>query len=55
VGERLGHWYEVVPKIFICSLISAIVIHKLYDLCVFLLKKGVEAAKAEKEATAVEK
>lgn len=51
VGDRLAHWYEIIPKVFICSLICAIIIHKLYDLCAFLVKQGVEAIKSEKNAT----
>lgn len=50
VGVKLGHWYEIIPKIFICSLISAIIIHKLYDLGAYLVKQGIEAIKAEKNA-----
>lgn len=50
LGAKLEHWYEVIPKVFICSLISAIVIHKLYDLCEYLFKQGVEAIKAEMNA-----
>ena len=50
VGVKLSHWYEIIPKIFICSLISAIIIHKLYDLGAYLVKQGIEAIKAEKNA-----
>ena len=50
VGVRLSRWYEVIPKIFIFSLISAIIIYKLYDLCEYLAKQSVEAIKAEKSA-----
>uniref|UniRef100_UPI00056C270B hypothetical protein n=1 Tax=Ruminococcus flavefaciens TaxID=1265 RepID=UPI00056C270B len=51
VGDRLAHWYEAIPRIFILSLISGIIIHKVYDLGAFLVKQGVEAVKAEKAAT----
>lgn len=50
VGERLAHWYEIVPKVFLCSLVCAIIIHKLYDGAAFLVKQGIEAIKAEKAA-----
>ncbi|MDD7518029.1 acyltransferase family protein [Ruminococcus flavefaciens] len=54
VGDRLAHWYEIIPKVFICSLICAIIIHKLYDGAAYLVKQGVEAIKAEKAANAEE-
>lgn len=50
VGDRLAHWYEIIPKVFICSLICAIIIHKLYDGAAYLVKQGIEAIKAEKAA-----
>ncbi|MCR4795590.1 MAG: acyltransferase family protein [Ruminococcus sp.] len=50
VGERLEHWYEIIPKVFFCSLICAIIIHKLYDGAAYLVKQGIEAIKAEKAA-----
>lgn len=50
VGERLAHWYEIIPKVFFCSLICAIIIHKLYDGAAYLVKQGIEAIKAEKAA-----
>lgn len=54
VGDRLAHWYAIIPKVFICALISGLIIHKLYDLGAFLVNQGVEAIKAEKAATTEE-
>ena len=45
VGDRFAHWYEIIPKVFICSLICGFLIHKLYDLCAFLLKKAATTLK----------
>lgn len=52
VGDRFAHWYEIIPKVFICSLICGFAVHKLYDLCAFLLKKGAAALKSSKDSGA---
>ena len=54
VGDRLAHWYEAVPKVFICSLVCGLVIQKLYELCAFLVKKGALALKSKTCSEAAE-
>ena len=57
VGDRFAHWYEIIPKVFICSLICGFLIHKLYDLCTFLVKKvaAILKSKTSGEATKTKK
>ncbi|MCM1313755.1 MAG: acyltransferase family protein [Prevotella sp.] len=48
VYDRWSHAIEIVGKNFLCALVCGLVIHNLYNLCEFLIKKLIEKIKSGK-------
>lgn len=49
VYDRWSHAIEIVGKNFLCSLACGLVIHNLYNLCEFLVKKLIQKIKSDRE------
>ncbi|MDE5862321.1 MAG: hypothetical protein K2H28_09040, partial [Ruminococcus sp.] len=54
VYDRWTHAIEIVGKNFLLSLVCGLVIHNLYNLCEFLIKKLIQKIKSGKTVVAEE-
>lgn len=54
VYDRWSHAIEIVGKNFLCALVCGLIIHNLYNLCEFLIKKLIQKIKSSKTAVAEE-
>lgn len=54
VYDRWSHAIEIVGKNFLCALVCGLIIHNLYNLCEFLVKKLIQQMKSSKTAVAEE-
>lgn len=48
VYDRWSHAIEIVGKNFLCALVCGLIIHNVYNLCEFLVKKLIAKVKSEK-------
>ena len=52
--DKFSHWYEIVLKNFGLALLCGLVIHNLYNLAEWLIKKAVAKIKARKSSDSAE-